>query len=80
MSIVRQRVVRTLGSFACLAVTGALLGLPSPAAADEVFKLRTTVTIPGSSAATPFVSGDISWVDPSLGAYFFSDRSLNGSM
>ena len=78
MSVVRNRTVRNLGSLACLAVAGALLGLPSPAAADEIFRLKTTVTIPGSSATTPFVSGDISWVDPSLGAYFFADRSLNG--
>ncbi len=78
MSVARQRTVRTLSCVAYVGVAGALLGLPGPAAADEVFVLKTTVTIPGSSATTPFVSGDISWVDPSLGAYFFADRSLNG--
>lgn len=35
MSVVRNRTVRNLGSLACLAVAGALLGLPSPAAADD---------------------------------------------
>jgi hypothetical protein len=53
------------------AVAAALLGLPSLALADEVFVLKQTVNIPGN----PFVSGDISFVDPLLDKYFFADRS-----
>jgi len=77
MLVARKRTVRTLSRVAYFAVAGALLGLPGPAAADEVFVLKTTVTIPEVRYDAICLS-DISWVDPSLGAYFFADRSLNG--
>lgn len=48
-----------------------LLAAPCVAAADEVFKVKTTINIPGN----PLASFDISWVDPSLHAYFLADRS-----
>ena len=71
MSVVRQRALRTLGSFACLAVAGALLGLPSLAVAEETFVLKQTITITGAVLH----SFDISWVDPDVHAYFLGDRS-----
>src|ERR1700722_10395194 len=49
----------------------ALVTVPCLAAADEVFKVKTTINIPGN----PLTSFDISWVDPSLHAYFLADRS-----
>jgi DNA-binding beta-propeller fold protein YncE len=48
-----------------------LVTAPCLAAADEVFKVTTTINIPGN----PLASFDISWVDPSLHAYFLADRS-----
>src|ERR1700733_12358462 len=47
----------------------ALLGLPSLAAADEIFVPTQTVSIPG------LASFDISFVDSSIHAYFLADRS-----
>jgi len=49
----------------------ALITVPGLAAADELFKVKTTIAIPGN----PLKSFDISWVDPSLHAYFLADRS-----
>ena len=71
MSVDRQRTVRSLSSLACLAVTGALIGLPGPAAADETFVLKQTITVTGAVLH----SFDISWVDPEVHAYFLGDRS-----
>lgn len=71
MSVVRPRTARGLSSLACLAVAGAMIGLPSPAAADETFTLRKTVTITGAVLH----SFDISWVDPDVHTYFLADRS-----
>jgi hypothetical protein len=62
-----KRTVRRATYFAL----AALLAVPGLAAADEVFKVKTTINIPGS----PLASFDISWVDSSLHAYFLSDRS-----
>jgi hypothetical protein len=66
--------LRTRGSpvrrMSYIAVAAALL-LPGLAVADETFVLKTTVNIPGN----PFVSGDISYVDPLVDKYFFADRS-----
>jgi hypothetical protein len=71
MSVVRRTTVRGLSSLACLAVVGALIGLPSSVAADETFILKQTITITGA----PLVSFDISWVDPEVHSYFLADRS-----
>jgi hypothetical protein len=71
MSVVCQRAFRTLSSFACLAVAGAMLGLPGSAAADETFVLKQTITITGAVLH----SFDISWVDPDVHSYFLGDRS-----
>jgi len=60
-----RRTVRRATYFAA----AALLTMPCLAAADEVFKLTTTVPITG------LASFDISWVDPSLHSYFLADRS-----
>jgi len=67
MSVVRNRSTRV----ACLAVAGALVGLPSLAAADETFVLKQTITITGAVLH----SFDISWVDPDVHSYFLADRS-----
>ena len=50
-------------------VGAALLSIPTLAVADEVFTLSQTVSIPG------LASFDISYVDPSVHAYFLSDRT-----
>jgi hypothetical protein len=50
-------------------VGAALLSIPTLAVADEVFSLSTTVSIPG------LASFDISFVDPSVHAYFLADRT-----
>ena len=72
MSVVRQSTARGLSLLACLAVVGALIGLPSLVKAGEpYFYVKTTVTITGN----PLASFDISWVDPELHAYLLSDRS-----
>jgi hypothetical protein len=72
MSVVRRTTMRGLSSLACLAVVGALIGLPSLVNAGEpYFYIKTTVTITGN----PLNSFDISWVDPELHAYLLSDRS-----
>jgi len=62
---------RTGRRVAYLAVATALLGLPTLAVAggDEVFSLTQTVSVPG------LASFDISYIDPSLHAYFLADRS-----
>ena len=49
----------------------AAMCVPALAAADELFKVKTTINVPGNALA----SFDISWVDPSLHAYFLADRS-----
>jgi hypothetical protein len=71
MSVVRRTTVGGLSALAGLAVVGALIGLPSPVAADETFVLKQAITITG----VPLVSFDISWVDPEVHSYFLSDRS-----
>lgn len=53
------------------AIAAALLSVPTLAAADEVFTLTQTVSIPG------LASFDISFVDPSIHTYFLADRSNN---
>ena len=42
---------------------------------DEVFTLNTVIQVPGSSAANPFFSFDISWFDPVRNKYFLADRN-----
>lgn len=62
------------------AVAAGLLSIPTLAAADEIFSQQATVQIPASSANTTgnvLTSFDISWIDPSLHAYFLADRSNN---
>jgi hypothetical protein len=71
MSVARQRTVRTLSCVAWFGAAAALFGLPGPAAADETFVLKQTITVTGAVLH----SFDISWVDPRLHAYFLSDRS-----
>jgi hypothetical protein len=51
------------------AIAAALFSVPTIALADEVFTLKQTISIPG------LASFDISYVDPSLHAYFLADRS-----
>ena len=68
---VRQRTIRSLSSLACLAVAGALIGLPGLAAADETFVLKQTITVSGAVLH----SFDIGWVDPDIHAYLLGDRS-----
>ena len=65
----------TIGATMASAMAG-LLVMPSLAPAgegpkDEVFSVTHVVTVAGN----PLVSFDISWVDPSLSAYFLADRS-----
>jgi hypothetical protein len=50
-------------------VGAALFSIPTLAVADEVFTLTQTVSIPG------LASFDISYVDPSVHAYFLADRT-----
>lgn len=64
----------------CLAgAVAALLAMPSLASAqeasakDEVFTLKTAVTLPAGSSA--LASFDISWVDGVLKKYYLGDRS-----
>jgi hypothetical protein len=72
MSIVRRKCTTTAARRATyFAIAAAVFGLPTLAIADEVFVLKSTVNIPGA----PFVSGDISFVDPTIDKYLFADRS-----
>ena len=83
MSVCKRTSKRMGRRAAYLAVAATLLAAPGLAiagggggggggpSADEVFVLKNTVAIPG----TPLVSFDISWVDPSLDAYFLADRT-----
>ena len=71
MPVARQRTARSLSCVAYCAVAGALLGLPGPAAADETFVLKQTITITGAVLH----SFDISWVDPYIHSYLLGDRS-----
>jgi len=71
MTVVRSRTARPLSCIACVAVVGALFGLAGPAAAEETFVLKQTITISGA----PLHSFDISWADPKVHAYFLADRS-----
>jgi hypothetical protein len=58
---------------ACLAALPALLALGgSAAAADEVFKATTAITLPGGQKVSSF---DISFVDPVIGLYILGDRT-----
>jgi DNA-binding beta-propeller fold protein YncE len=68
---VSRRALRSVSRVACLAVAGAVLGLPSLATADETFVLRKTIVITGAVLH----SFDISWVDPKIHSYLLSDRS-----
>src|SRR5665213_728657 len=68
--VVKIKSARIKRRAAYLAIA-ALLSVPCLAAADEVFTVKTTINIPGAALA----SFDISWVDPSLSAYFLADRS-----
>jgi hypothetical protein len=71
MFVTRKRTVRAASGVACLAVAAALFATPGPAAADEVFVLKKTITVTGAVLH----SFDISWVDPDVHSYFLSDRS-----
>jgi hypothetical protein len=71
MPVARKRTARTLNRVAYFAVAGALLGLPGPAAADETFVLKQTITVTGAVLH----SFDISWVDPDIHSYLLGDRS-----
>jgi len=68
---VSRTTLRTVSRVACLTVAGAVLGLPSLAAADETFVLKKTITITGAVLH----SFDISWVDPEIHSYLLGDRS-----
>jgi hypothetical protein len=54
-----------------LALAPALF-LAAPAAADEVFRATSAITLPGTQQVQSF---DISWVDPRLGLYLLADRT-----
>jgi hypothetical protein len=71
MPVARKRTARTLNRVAYFDVAGALLGLPGPAAADETFVLKQTITVTGAVLH----SFDISWVDPDIHSYLLGDRS-----
>ena len=86
MPVARQRTVRTLG---CVAIAGALVGLPGLFTADQAMadpctgpgaptntqtKCVTGVFIPGN----PLRSFDISWVNPQRQEYYLGDRSNAG--
>jgi hypothetical protein len=86
MPVARQRTVRTLG---CVAIAGALVGLPGLFTADQAMadpctgpgaptttqtKCLTAVFIPGH----PLRSFDISWVNPQRQEYYLGDRSNAG--
>jgi hypothetical protein len=86
MRVARQRTVRGLS---CVAVAGALLGLPGPFTTDQAMagpctgpgaptttetKCVTGIAIPGN----PIRSFDISWVNPDRGEYYLGDRSNSG--
>lgn len=86
MPVARQRTVRTLG---CVAIAGALVGLPGLFTADQAMadpctgpgaptntqtKCLTAIFIPGN----PLRSFDISWVNPQRQEYYLGDRSNAG--
>lgn len=86
MRVARQRTVRSLS---CIAVAGALVGVPGLFTADEAMaapctgpgaptttetKCLTAIFIPGK----PLRSFDISWVGPQRQEYYLADRSNAG--
>ena len=58
--------------FATFAALFPLLAVGGSAAADEVFKATTAITLPGNQK---IVSFDISFVDPLIGLYVLGDRT-----
>jgi hypothetical protein len=66
-----------VGAVAALAAAGVVFAEESEKK-DEVFKLKTTVTITGAGiVGNPLVAFDISWVDPFLHTYYLADRTNN---
>jgi len=74
MPVLRNRAIRN-SCLAGFALAGAVLGLCGPAAADETFVLKQTITITPVAPGVVLHSFDISWVDPDVHSYFLADRS-----
>src|SRR5881394_1142945 len=67
MSNTRHRVDLACALFPIVLLTGG-----AASAADEVFKVKTAITLPAGQKITSF---DISFVDPVVGLYILGDRT-----